>query len=302
MRIVLVGECMVELAPATVDGQFQLSFAGDTFNTAWYLRKLRPDWSVDYVTEIGKDAISDQMLNFIDGHGVGTTHIARHPTRTVGLYMISLQDGERSFSYWRGQSAAKELARDAARLDAAFAGADLIYVSGITLAILDEAGRALLLDRLQAAKGFVAFDTNLRPKLWPDAPTMCAAMMQAAAVSDVVLPSHDDEAAHFGDATPEATLERYVAAGAGTVVVKNGPGAIHFIQDGTRGVITPTKVSDVIDTTAAGDSFNAAILVAAAERSPMQAAARTASRLAARVICGRGALVEIDDFVQEVSR
>jgi len=208
MRIVLVGECMVEMAPAPQPGQFQLSFAGDTFNTAWYLRQLRPDWQVDYVTQVGRDAISDQLVAFAQDHGIGTAHIARHPDRTLGLYLISLQAGERSFSYWRGQSAAKDLARDGAMLDASFDGADLIYISGITLAILDEAGRALLLERLSQAKGLVAFDTNLRPKLWPDTAQMGDAMMQAARVSDIVLPSHDDEAEHFGDDGPEATLER----------------------------------------------------------------------------------------------
>lgn len=291
MRIVLVGECMVEIAPAGQGDQFQLSFAGDTFNTAWYLRKLRPNWQIDYVSQVGTDAISDQMLDFLSTHGIGTAHIGRHRERTVGLYMISLQDGERSFSYWRGQSAARELARDSAALDAAFSGADLIYISGITLAILDVAGREVLLDRLRSAKAPVAFDTNLRPKLWPDTKIMCEAMMQAAAISDLVLPSHDDEAEHFGDDGPKATLERYLAAGARSVVVKNGSGTIHFAHAGSQGTIAPVKISNVVDTTAAGDSFNAAVLAGFAEAGDMEISIREASQLAAKVICGRGALV-----------
>ncbi len=299
MRVVLIGECMVEMAPAAQQESFQLSFAGDTFNTAWYLRKLRPNWRVDYVTQVGTDAISDQMVSFMQDHGIGTDHIGRNRDRTVGLYLISLRAGERSFSYWRGQSAARKLAGDAAALDAALLGADLVYISGITLGILDPEGRALLLDRLGACGARIAFDTNLRPALWPDPETMCAAMMQAAAISHIVLPSHDDEARYFGDTNPQATLQRYLGAGAGAVVVKNGPGEILFAEDGRHGSVRPEPVRAVIDTTAAGDSFNAAVLAGFAQGEPLAPHIARASRLAGRVICGRGALVEIRDFEKE---
>ena len=127
---------MVELAPAG-EGLLRQGFAGDTFNTAWYARRLLPPgWTVSYGTVIGEDAVSEDMARFIAGEGLSTDALARHPDRTVGLYMISLKDGERSFSYWRGQSAAKTLADDPARLADMLKGRDNIHFSGITLAIL----------------------------------------------------------------------------------------------------------------------------------------------------------------------
>ena len=39
MRVLAIGECMAELAPSDTDGDFRLGFAGDTFNTAWYLAR-----------------------------------------------------------------------------------------------------------------------------------------------------------------------------------------------------------------------------------------------------------------------
>jgi 2-dehydro-3-deoxygluconokinase len=292
-----IGECMVELAPLDVDGHYKMGFAGDTLNTAWYAAQRCPQWQVDYVTRIGQDGVSDQMLGFLADAGIGTDRIGRAEDRTAGLYMISLARGERSFSYWRGQSAARTLADDPAWLDTALDGGTLIYFSGITLGILDGDGRANLigaLARQRAAGATIAFDSNLRPQLWPSTDIMCAAVMEAAAMSDIVLPSHDDEATYFGDTDPEATLGRYLDAGATTVVVKNGAGPMTYARNGAKGTVIPDAVAKVVDSTAAGDSFNAGFFCELETSGNIEAAIRAGAGLAGRVIGGRGALVELD--------
>ena len=294
-RVICIGECMVELAP-TGDGTFRMGFAGDTMNTAWYLRRrLSPDWEVDYLTAVGTDAISDRMVAFLSGAGIGTDQVARRVDRTVGLYLIELTGGERSFAYWRGESAARTLAADGMALASALDGARLAYLSGITLAILPEGDRAGLLDALavfRAAGGTVAFDPNLRPRLWSSGEAMCAAVMQAAGVADIALPSFDDEAQWFGDSDPAATAARYAGAGVATVVVKNGAGPILCRADGAEVWADPVPVPEVVDSTAAGDSFNAGYLAARLAGNAQAEAVAAGAWLAARVIGGRGALVE----------
>lgn len=289
-----IGECMVELAPQP-GGLYAMGFAGDTFNTAWYARRCLPDaWHVAYLSAVGQDAVSDAMTGFMRGEGIDTAPVARLTDRTVGLYLISLQNGERSFSYWRGQSAARLLAVDPDRLAGALRGVRVAYLSGITLAILDPPDRARLLSALSAARAggtVVAFDPNLRPRLWPDAPAMCAAIMQGAAVADIVLPSHEDEATHFGDADPAATAARYAGAGAGLVVVKNGADQMLALSKGGPVRLTPPPVAEVVDTTAAGDSFNAAFLAAWLGGAGLTDAMAQGAALAGRVIGARGALV-----------
>ncbi len=296
-RLVAIGEAMVEMAPSAAPGDYRIGFAGDTLNTAWYARKAMPsDWSVEYLTALGDDAISTRMVDFIAAAGIGTDHIARLGGRTVGLYMIELKDGERSFAYWRGQSAARLLADDAARLAAGIAGAGVVYLSGISLAVLEGEGRATLYDALRDARqagARVVFDPNLRPRLWPDDATMCRVIMEAAALSDVVLPSHEDEATYFGDADLKATADRYAAAGAGLVVVKNGGGEMLTLEDGTYATHAPERVTEIVDTTAAGDSFNAGFLAAWLTGADVAGSVRAGARLAARVIGQRGALCEV---------
>ncbi|MCY1126669.1 sugar kinase [Frigidibacter sp. RF13] len=299
-RIVAIGECMVEFAPTDGSvgaGQYRQSFAGDTFNMAWYLRRLLPrDFEVDYLTALGDDPMSARMRAFIADAGIGTDHIATIPGRAPGLYVISLDRGERSFSYWRGQSAARCLAADRARLDRAFRSADALVFSGITLAILPDGDRDSLLSALAAARARgarVVFDPNLRPRLWPNTETMCRWISRAAAGADLVLPSFEDESAAFGDGSPEATAARYLQDGARQVVVKNGAAEVLWQGDEGRGRYQPPAIAELVDTTAAGDSFNAAFLAAMLDGKGPEAAVYAAAAVAGRVIGKRGALVDI---------
>ncbi len=293
-RLLSIGECMIELAP-TPDGTFSIGFAGDTFNTAWYARRMAaPDIEVAYLSAVGDDEPSTRMRDFIKDAGV-VPELAVRPGMSVGLYMITLKDGERSFSYWRSASAARTLADDLETLPDLKAG-DIAFFSGITMAVLPEKGRARLLEVLARARSGgvrVAFDPNLRPRLWPDTATMCDRIMRAAAVADIALPSFEDEQGHFEDADIRATARRYINAGATTVVVKDGAGPVLVEADGEQTWVTPTPASDIVDTTAAGDSFNAGFLIGHLEGRSLEEATRLGCDLARRVIGARGALVEL---------
>ena len=295
-RIVSIGECMGELSETGSPGTLSMGFAGDTLNTAYYLRhSLGKDWQVDYVSAVGTDGLSDRMVDFLNNEGIGTEHVRRLADKTIGLYYITLKDGERSFTYWRNDSAAKRLASDPAALNHALEGADLAYWSGITLAILSNQDRLTLIEALGqfAGKGgTVVFDPNLRPRLWDNPETMRGWVHRAAAVSDLCLPSFEDEATWFGDADPTATAKRYQAEGARRVIVKNGSEDVTFAgSSGEVSRFSVPSVEQVVDTTAAGDSFNAGYLASELNGASVQDAVAAGARLAGRVIGARGALV-----------
>jgi 2-dehydro-3-deoxygluconokinase len=285
---------MVELSQAG-EGLLRKGFAGDTFNTAWYARLCLPaDWSVDYITAIGDDPMSDEMAAFIEKAGIGTGFIRRIRGKTPGLYMINLRNGERSFSYWRDSSAARSLAADPDRLREAVEAADVVYFSGITLAILPREDADTLLAEIRRAKAagkLTVFDPNIRPRLWSSYDVMHAMISEGARSSSLVMPSFDDEAAHFGDATIEATVARYRALGTLHVVVKNGAEGATLSFAGVDSFVPAEKVEKLVDTTSAGDSFNGAFLASYLQTGDAPAAARFAARIAARVVSEHGALV-----------
>ncbi|QRM56350.1 sugar kinase [Sinorhizobium sp. BG8] len=293
-RLLSIGECMVEVMQAG-GGLMRKSFAGDTFNTAYYGRLFLPsDWEVDYFTAVGDDSISDEMLAFMRERGVGTDLIRRVEGRSPGLYMIDLKDGERSFTYWRSVSAAKLLADDPARLREALEASRMIVFSGITLAILSPDGVETLLSELRRAKAagkLVAFDPNIRPRLWPDRERMRQVISDGARAATLVMPSFEDEVVHFGDGSVAETIARYAGLSVRDILVKDGANGATLSFDGKLSHVPATRVETIVDTTSAGDSFNGGFLARYAVDGDADASAAFAARLAAAVIQHHGALV-----------
>jgi 2-dehydro-3-deoxygluconokinase len=286
---------MIEMAQAS--GLWKLGVAGDTLNTAWYFRRSTAphDWSVDYFTRLGTDRYSDRIAGFLDAAGIGTSWIAREPVRQPGLYTNELENGERSVTYWRGQSAARLLADDEQLLGDAIAAADTVYFSGITLAILAPDRRDALLRLVIEARragSATVFDSNIRPRLWESAAELRQGITQAAAVSSIALPSFEDDRSLFGDATPRDCARRYAEAGCDEVVVKNAGAEMCVAVSGVTKEIEKLERVEPVDTTGAGDSFNGAYLARRAAGDEPRAAAIFAHALASEVVRHHGALVE----------
>jgi 2-dehydro-3-deoxygluconokinase len=294
ISVASIGECMLELSGAGQPELWRMGHAGDTFNTLWALRALLPEGSAcDYVSAFGDDPFSQAQLDFFAAAGIGTASSPRIPGARPGLYAISLNGAERSFTYWRNDAAARRLADDPAALDRSLAGRKLVYLSGITLAILQPAAREVLARSLATARqagALIAFDPNYRPRLWPDEASARAAFERFMPGCDIVLPTFPDEQALFGDSDPEATAARVRASGASEVVVKNGDAPALVAASGTAELVAPKPVTDAVDTTGAGDSFNGGYLAARLAGGLPQDAARAGHAAAAVTIRVRGAL------------
>ncbi|WP_288131654.1 sugar kinase [Microbulbifer sp.] len=309
MKLAALGEVMVELAPqASVDsGQggkalLAQSYAGDTYNTAVYIARGGVD--VSYVTLLGDDPYSEEVLTRLAGEGIDTSAIARLPGRCPGLYMIqNTPDGERYFTYWRGEAPARELFADATRREALAAylqEMDCIYLSGITLAIMTPEARAELLTFLEgyrARGGRVAFDSNYRPRLWASADTARAAVAEFLQQTDMALLTFEDEQALWGDKRPGSCVKRNTGFGVSELVIKRGAEPVLLQFDGELSAIDVPRVSSVVDTTGAGDSFNAGYLAARLQGASPEASIAAGNRCAARVIGHRGAIIPRAEYL-----
>ncbi|MEZ5817160.1 MAG: sugar kinase [Hyphomicrobiaceae bacterium] len=306
-RAVAIGECMVELARGS-DGRFGQSFGGDTFNTAVYLARCGIETA--YATALGDDPYSAGIVALAEHEGIATDLILPRPGRMPGLYLIeTTADGERTFHYWRDRAPARELldGEDAGRVIEGIAGARLVYLSGITLSLYSPLGLDRLaegLSRARAAGAMVAMDGNYRPRGWGGNAERARAVMERFwQLATTALPTADDEAALWGDRDAGDTISRLARLGIGEIAVKRGPAGALVAAGGSGPVeVAVATTVTAIDTTAAGDSFNAAYLAARLAGQGAQEAARAGHRLAGVVISHRGAIVPEAATAQILSR
>lgn len=293
-QAVSVGECMVELARGD-DNRFGLAYGGDTFNTAVYL--ARAGFDVGYATALGEDPYSAGILALARREGVGTGLVSIVPGRMPGLYLIETTDGERTFHYWRDTAPAREVF-DGADADAIAAGvgkAGLVFFSAITLSLYSETGLARFRAALQQARAqgaAIVMDGNYRPRGWrSDRQRARKVIATFWRLADIGLPTFDDEASLWGDADPDATIARLRALGVREIAVKLGQDGAAVTAAGPPATVhIPTRVTPV-DTTGAGDSFNAGYLAARRLGRPPEEAALAGHRVAGAVIQHRGAIV-----------
>ena len=289
--IACMGEVMVEVARGDGDNA-RLGVAGDSLNTAVYLARALGPGRVDYVTALGDDGQSDRILTALAREGIGTAHVARLPGAMPGLYMIDVDErGERRFSYWRSTSAARRMfLPESGLMPTALDRFGLLHLTGISIAILTPPAReglALWLQGFRARGGRVYFDGNYRPALWPDPATARAEIARFTALADIAFPSLDDETALFGG-TAEDVLNRHAKLGVRAGALKCGAAGALSLASGRHQPALPAKV---VDTTAAGDSFDAGFLAAMDAGGDEAACLQAGAALAARVIATRGAIL-----------
>jgi len=299
LRIGLIGECMVELK-ANEQGAITQKFSGDTLNTAVYLSRLLQgkEIEVSYISAIGEDPFSEKMLSLWQSEGLLTTNVRRIADKQPGLYFINVdQQGERSFTYWRNDSAAKYVfsGNAGSALLEELEAFDALYLSGISLAILPEDDRNKLLKQLKLcrSKGCkIIFDNNYRPVLWDDKATAQAVYSQVLALTDMAILTWDDEILLHDLKEEEHVFKYCTRIGIPEVVLKRGADACLIRAPDGNYSVAATLVENVVDTTAAGDSFSAAFVAARMLGLNVEQAALCGHRLAGKVIQHVGGVID----------
>ncbi len=306
-KIAVIGECMIELSEK--NAAVNRGFGGDTLNTSVYIAR-QTDASalaVHYVTALGTDAFSQQMLESWQAEEVKTDLIQRMADRLPGLYYIETDDtGERTFYYWRNEAAAKFWleSEQSAAICEELATFDYLYLSGISLAILSPQSREKLLTLLcecRANGGQVIFDNNYRPRLWASKEETQRVYQQMLTCTDIAFLTLDDEDALWGEKPVAEVIARTHTAGVKEVVVKRGADScLVSIVGEPQQEIPAVKLpkEKVVDTTAAGDSFSAGYLAVRLTGGDARSAAVRGHLTASTVIQYRGAIIPRDAMPQ----
>lgn len=297
IKFAAIGECMLELSHQD-EVTLHLGYGGDTLNTAIYLARLSQalNLQVNFVSLLGQDEYSQWLLQQWQAEQLQTDLVHCIEKKLPGLYLIKTdQVGERKFYYYRSDSAAKYLFEyfSAEQLLKILQAYQYVYLSGISFAILSPADREKLLwliKKLSQQSVKICFDTNFRSTLWTSKAEASQIYNQILPFVHYALVSFNDEQAVYGDLTPAVTYQRITALGVSEVVVKLGEqGALFFDQDLQYAL--PLIQGPIVDTTGAGDAFNAGYLAAKIANQSTLVAIEYANRLAAAVVQYPGAII-----------
>ncbi len=293
MQVICLGEAMGEISSAA-DGRFAVGVGGDTFNTAIYLARVGVETA--FASMVGTDPFGALIRQTLYDNDVSDALLLESETAATGLYSITnAADGERSFHYWREAAAARGFFRAAPQLAIeALLTADCLYLSGVSLWVL-QSDAARLIEVLAEAKSRgvrLFFDSNYRPKLWGGQEARARQLFgDVMGLCNLVLPTYEDEVMLWGDASPTASLDRIAALGATSIVLKQGSEGC-LVRDAGHDIAVPVpQPCTPLDTTAAGDSFNAAYIAAILGGAAPHGAALAGHDLAGKVIRTRGAIL-----------
>jgi 2-dehydro-3-deoxygluconokinase len=262
-EIIAMGEPMLEFNAAeegSLDevGRFTVGWGGDTSNFAIGVARL--GGKAGYITRLGDDEFGESFFRLWMREGVDTAHVVRDQDASTGIYFISRKGKQHHFTYYRKGSAASRMRPD--EVPGEYIGRGrLLHVSGISQGISATACDAVFA-AIRAAREknvLVSYDPNLRLKLWP-LDRARAIIHGTMAMADIVLPSLEDARALTGKDEPEEIARMYLHRGPRIVVIKLGPdGALLATREGTER-FPPFRVEPV-DTSGAGDVFDAAFAV-----------------------------------------
>lgn len=287
------GEVMIELQPHG-KGVFRRGVAGDTFNTAVMLSRLGSD--VSYFTALGDDGFSDNIRQACEHHGLPLSSIITLPGVSPGMYAIENDSkGERTFTYWRSASAAKQCFSELRHFKSLIDNAQLcsaFYWSGITLALMSEDVLTHWLRFLsdQRAKGKpVFFDTNFRSNLWQGGEDIARAYDRALSVADYFLPSEEDLSAIYRFSHQD-DIEAFCASLSCHTLMSSHKKAYYWSSE--KSCVLPLEFSDsMVDATGAGDAFSGGFIHGINQHCSVEDAIRIAHKCASHVVQFKGAIL-----------
>lgn len=295
--VVALGEALVEFNQTRPgEPQYLQGFGGDTSNAV--IAAARAGARTAYLTRLGSDAFGQALLDLWAREGVDTSAVERDAQHPTGIYFVTHGAAGHEFSYLRAGSAASRMAL-AWLLDAPAAvlqQCHILHVSGISLAVsasaCDTAFEAMRVARAAGAR--VAFDPNLRLKLWPLARAR-ACIAHAVSLCDIFLPGLDDMAALLGLGDADAIADWGHAQGAATVVVKLGADGV--LLSSADPAVPRQRVAGrsvaLVDATGAGDCFDGNLLARLALGDDLAAAVRYANTAASLAVQGFGAVAPL---------
>ena len=264
-KAIFIGECMIEISGnmeqiTNSSAKININFGGDTFNSAIYFSRIsQKKIKTCFVTALGQDTFSKKMISRFKTEKIDCQFIRTDGQNPPGLYSIETDyEGNREFSYWRSTSPAKNLFKGpkGKKLINDLSYADIIYYSGISVAILNSSQKQNLI-KLGKSANITAFDFNYRNALHKknEAQELLKYINGSVNIHFI---SYDDVVEIFGISNPNQIFE--ILNTNKNLILLRFKNSIIYKNNNKEIKSLSLPIIKAIDTTAAGDSFNGAFL------------------------------------------
>lgn len=271
--LVSVGETMVCFLPDSINplryvNGFQKTIAGAESNVCIGLSKLGK--KTCWISSLGNDEFGSYIRNQVRSEGVDVSANISDMYSTGIMFKQFSSHNDNSVFYYRTNSAASSLTMDNLPLDI-IRNTRLLHLTGI-LPALSESCLRMAMELIGYANIHhipVAFDPNIRLKLW-DASSSKAALLTMIDKVNLLLLGEDEADLLFGAHDPD-TLQK---------ILRNNHYTLLALKRGAQGstIFTSETVDEVdsfpvksVDNIGAGDAFNSGFLYGYLEKcSPRQ--------------------------------
>lgn len=295
-KICSIGECMIELT--NIDNKnYSLSVAGDTLNFCFYLNKEL--FNVFYFTSIGNSEMSKEALFFFKKNNINTQLVHKDLNNEIGLYIIkNKKSGEKKFYYWRDNSAAKYYLNNlnVKKISKKIQNFDFLYLSGITLSLIEIKNLNNIIDFINFCKSKnckIIFDLNIRIKRWNKKKLLSFLNIILLKVDiffasgeDVKFWKGNDKISTFLDITRKNKIPHGIYR-------KNAKCNYAFLKK-DKYIIQNKILNKVVDSSGAGDGYNATYLSNFIQTNDPKKALIAASKIGAKIIMKKGAIVDVN--------
>ena len=296
IKICSIGECMLELANVKKKVLYSQSIAGDTLNFSTYLDKKIFD--TFYLSAVGTSEISNRTFNFLKKQKINTNLVSQINSHEIGLYLIENSNlGEKKFYYWRDNSAAKFFFnnQDITKYIKQLQKFQYVYFTGITLSLFESKNFDNFISLLQLLKKKqvkIIFDLNIRIKRWYKK-KLISYFSKTLPLIDILFASGEDLYFWKGKNTLKtfgSIINKYdINHG----VYRNNAKFNYSFYDNERYIIKNKIINKVVDTSGAGDGYNAAYLSNFIKFNSSQKALKAASEIGAKIVMKNGAIVDV---------
>jgi sugar/nucleoside kinase (ribokinase family) len=303
-EVIAIGEILIDFVasePVSYEevSFFEKCFGGAPMNTIVGVSRLGVSSGV--ITAVSNDSFGNFLKNELRKNAVDVSHVVvkKGKRTTVTFVANDPATGERSFMFyrepWIGGTADTSL--EAKDIDKSYiSGANILHVSGFSLSqnpCRDAVFKAIGYAKKAGVK--VSFDPTLRTDVWNSPSVLRKTYDKALRASDIATFSKEEAEFIFQTADPEEAAQRALGYGIKIVGIKLGEkGSMIFSEAGEKIELPAFKVKP-IDTTGAGDGWNAGLLVGLIKKWDLKKCITVANAIGALVVTKKGAITALPD-------